>query len=446
MTSSTARPSMRISTRSSRVVQPVRLAPRRLGDEAREAARVAAVEWRIDEERRRELSDLTKQVRLRHSRSRRNRGAEGADDRDRTPCIGRARRTHQPRPLACSRRRCVLGADRLYVCRFLRGRPLECVLSRGRSLRGAVLQDEVARRGLTGAVCTGTNFKLADLRGADLSAADLRGAKFEGAKVFGANVQGALVGENPDDAVDISPTATARSSTRGRWLAPSRRPRPSTTPSASTARRAPAPCAPPTARARPACAPAARARAAACASSRTARGRASRPRAPRARRSPARVPCAQSAKRHCAASDSTSPNAASRPDSASQSCSSRMPGVSSTSPPSGSGTSWRCVVVCRPRPSSRISCVASSSSPSERVDERRLADAGRAEQRRGAPGRDVAAHGLDAVARAARSPRARARRRRRTRPRSTRDSTSSQRSAFVSSTTGWAPLSQASVR
>ncbi len=52
------------------------------------------------------------------------------------------------------------------------------------------------------------------------------------------------------------------------------------------------------------------------------------------------------------------------PSADSQSCSSRIPGVSRTSPPPGSSTSWRCVVVWRPSPSSsRIVCVASSSSP-----------------------------------------------------------------------------------
>ena len=81
----------------------------------------------------------------------------------------------------------------------------------------------------------------------------------------------------------------------------------------------------------------------------------------------------------------------------------------------------------------------------ERVHERRLADARRAEQRRRPSRRDVRAHRVDAVAvrRAdgwTGTPNA-------TDSTSyTRDSTSSQRSAFVSSTTGWAPLSQASVR
>ena len=79
---------------------------------------------------------------------------------------------------------------------------------------------------------------------------------------------------------------------------------------------------------------------------------------------PGSVRWAQSEKRHWAASSSTSENVSAIPSDDSQSCSSRIPGVSSTSPPSGSSTSWRWVVVWRPSPSSsRISWVASSSSP-----------------------------------------------------------------------------------
>ena len=60
-----------------------------------------------------------------------------------------------------------------------------------------------------------------------------------------------------------------------------------------------------------------------------------------------------------------------------------MPGVSSTRRPLGSSTSWRCVVVWRPRASSsRIACVAISGRARQRIDEARLADAGAAEQHR----------------------------------------------------------------
>ena len=105
-------------------------------------------------------------------------------------------------------------------------------------------------------------------------------------------------------------------------------------------------------------------RALAAASRRTAtvRPTASRPRAPRGSRS--RAPDRGCSRRSgsSAAISSTSPNVCSR--SASQSCSSRIPGVSRMTPPAASRISSRCVVVCRPRwSSSRTSFVASSSSP-----------------------------------------------------------------------------------
>ena len=66
--------------------------------------------------------------------------------------------------------------------------------------------------------------------------------------------------------------------------------------------------------------------------------------------------------------------------------SSRMPGVSRTSPPPGSWRSWRRVVVWRPRASSsrisrRLALLAG-----ERVDERRLADARRPDEGGGRAG------------------------------------------------------------
>ena len=70
--------------------------------------------------------------------------------------------------------------------------------------------------------------------------------------------------------------------------------------------------------------------------------------------------------RHCPARSSTSSNACSRPSPASQSTSSRIPGVSIRQPPVGSTTSSRWVVVWRPRPSARSSAVASRSLPARR--------------------------------------------------------------------------------
>ena len=63
----------------------------------------------------------------------------------------------------------------------------------------------------------------------------------------------------------------------------------------------------------------------------------------------------QSEKRHFASNSTTSSNASSRPSVASQSWSSRIPGLSTISPPPGRMTSWRRVVVWRPAPSSRTS-------------------------------------------------------------------------------------------
>ena len=107
--------------------------------------------------------------------------------------------------------------------------------------------------------------------------------------------------------------------------------------------------------ARRACAPGTAARPGASRSSAAARRPASRRRSPPARRSRARASCVQSENRHCAASSSMSANVCSTPSSASHRPTERMPGVSISTPPPGSGSSSRCVVVWRPRPSSRSS-------------------------------------------------------------------------------------------
>jgi uncharacterized protein YjbI with pentapeptide repeats len=82
----------------------------------------------------------------------------------------------------------------------------------GASLRRSKLQNAQFRETvlkeavLAGADCTGANFKFADLRGADLRGADLRKAIFEDVKVHGACLDGARVGENPEGSVDVSPS------------------------------------------------------------------------------------------------------------------------------------------------------------------------------------------------------------------------------------------------
>ena len=145
----------------------------------------------------------------------------------------------------------------------------------------------------------------------------------------------------------------------------------------------------------------------------------------------------QSLNRQVAAMSTTSSNAASTPSSAPRTSSARMPGVSTSSAPPGSSNSSRWVVVWRPRESeSRTSAGRLAVLAEQRVDQRRLADARRAEDRRGR-------------ARAAGAPAARrARRRSAPRPRpsatpgaiastaTSRPSTSSARSDLLRTTTG----------
>ena len=70
------------------------------------------------------------------------------------------------------------------------------------------------------------------------------------------------------------------------------------------------------------------------------------------------------------------------PSSATHNVTARRPGVSTSTPPSGQQHELRAVVVCRPRWSlARTSPVACTSAPTRRVHERRLPDAGRADQR-----------------------------------------------------------------
>jgi uncharacterized protein YjbI with pentapeptide repeats len=96
----------------------------------------------------------------------------------------------------------------------------------GASLRKARLQNAQFRETvlmnavLADADCSGANFKLADLRGADFTGADLRTANFENVKVFGTRLNGALVGENPECVVDVSPGGDGSQTERAdEWLA-----------------------------------------------------------------------------------------------------------------------------------------------------------------------------------------------------------------------------------
>ena len=122
-------------------------------------------------------------------------------------------------------------------------------------------------------------------------------------------------------------------------------------------------------------------------------------RAPPGWRSPARCRGRSRRSGTAFASSSTSLNVSARPSDDSQSCSSRSPGVSTTSPPPGSRTSWRCRVVWRPSPScSRIVCVASSSSPASVFTSVDLPTPGRAEQRDRPARQQVGADQVEAVA------------------------------------------------
>ena len=142
------------------------------------------------------------------------------------------------------------------------------------------------------------------------------------------------------------------------------------------------------------------ARAAACASSAGARPAARRTRRPRARRTPARArACSRrsGSPRRAPRRPRTSRRAPAEPTS--QSCSSRRPGVSITSPPPGRTSSWRCVVVWRPSSSSaRVSLRRHGLLAEPAVDERRLADAGRAEQDGRGAGPDAGAQCVAALA------------------------------------------------
>ena len=78
------------------------------------------------------------------------------------------------------------------------------------SLRKAVLKEAQLRETelndavLIEADCTEANFKLADLRGADFTGAVLKNANFEEAKVHGVKLINAILGDNPEVQVDNS--------------------------------------------------------------------------------------------------------------------------------------------------------------------------------------------------------------------------------------------------
>ena len=105
-----------------------------------------------------------------------------------------------------------------------------------------------------------------------------------------------------------------------------------------------------------------------------------RRRSPPERRSRARRHGRNRVKRHSAANASTSANASASPSSASHMPTERMPGLSISSAPKWVTSSSRTVVVCRPRWSPSRTVAGRLALPAkERVDDRRLADAGRSD-------------------------------------------------------------------
>ena len=234
------------------------------------------------------------------------------------------------------------------------------------------------------------------------------------------------VGETPRGAPSASPSAACSRAPPGR------------APSTS--------CAPRTRRACRACARGARAHPAASGSSPSAR-RASVPSASAAwTAQPGSRSWAQSENLQCANSSVTSSNASSMPSSATQSCTSRMPGVSITSAaarqldqlPARRRVPAGAVVADLLRREQLLA--------RERVDERRLADARRAEQHGREARAEQVGHLVETLAGDARDRDAPARRRRSSRPRPRRPPGAGWRSDFVSTITGRAPLSQARIR
>lgn len=180
------------------------------------------VEWRVSDDRREELSRLTKQVlaaslaiekeekvlkALTIALGLHTEESEHADLRELDLSGAKAKDAYWAR------------IDFRYADFYradLTDASLRKALLDGAQFRQTILANAV----LTEASCEGATFKLADLRGANLDGAKLRGATFENVRVFGASLVGAEIGQNPDGQVDISPEGDAsKTMPVGEWLA-----------------------------------------------------------------------------------------------------------------------------------------------------------------------------------------------------------------------------------
>jgi hypothetical protein len=187
------------------------------------------VEWHIDPDRQRELGDLTEQILA----------AALAIETDPKvlKALTIALALHPPDAKAGDLQQLDLSGAKAvdaYWARidfryadFYRADLTQASL-REAKLQGAQFRETILRNAvLAEAKCEGTNFKLADLRGADFTGADLQAANFEDVKVFGAKLDGALVGGNPDCAVDISPKGDgSKTVAAAEWLASANSARP----------------------------------------------------------------------------------------------------------------------------------------------------------------------------------------------------------------------------
>ena len=193
-----------------------------VGDEARQASPGTPVEWRVSAERRQELSQLTKQLlaaslaieiepkvlkALTIALALHTEDSAQADLRELDLSGAKANDAYWAR------------IDFSYAD-FYRANLTDASLRKAQ-LEGAQFRETVlANAVLAEAQCERATFKFADLRGANLTGANLQGASFENVLVFGASLAGAVIGDNPDGLVDVSPLGDAsKTMPVGEWLA-----------------------------------------------------------------------------------------------------------------------------------------------------------------------------------------------------------------------------------